>query len=96
VHSTLTAGSTYWLWENSAQTGVLLCVPNGTTCPSSDLSPTLGTFWANAFTGTGGYWGGPFASTPVHPRLPRRQWSWMVRWHPPRPQLRPRGRCFSC
>ncbi len=69
----LTAGSTYWFWVKSTGTGSEICCPagsppaictpkpNDTNCPPSGLRPTLGSFWSNALSGSGGYWGGPFA-----------------------------------
>ncbi len=71
----LTAGSSYWLWVKSTQTGAEPCCPPGSppavctpkpsdaNCPPSGVSPTLGSFWADALTGSGGYWGGPFATS---------------------------------
>lgn len=75
-HPQMTAGTTYWFWVSSAQTGIALCCPAGLPpsictpkpgdpyCPPAGLFPTLGSFWSDALTGTGGFWGGPFATGP--------------------------------
>jgi hypothetical protein len=54
----LASGTTYWFFEVSANTGTVLCTPDGVTCPSSGVSPSKGVFWRNALLGTGGFFEG--------------------------------------